>query len=64
MEKLKLTEGQVSLLRNLASVVATNGEEWYYLPFWFKDLGHNVFEIYRFEKLPPHLIEHIKTLTE
>ena len=32
-----------------------NGDEWYYLPFWFKHIGDGIYELYVFDELPDHL---------
>lgn len=36
------------------------GVEWYYLPFWFKQTGNGIYELYSFDDLPNSVKEAIK----
>jgi len=52
MKKIEVTKEQSDLIKGISHCV--NGE-WYYIPYWFKDLGNNVFEEHSFDKLPDEL---------
>jgi hypothetical protein len=56
-EMITLTESQIELIRSIGTVVY-NGEDIYYnIPFWFKHLGGNRFEIIRKDQLPQDIRE-------
>jgi hypothetical protein len=61
MKSIKLTTSQVDLLLNLASHVNDGRNNWYYIPYWFKQGdGSTDFEIFPFNKLPKILTNHIE----
>lgn len=53
----KLTKEQVYFLNSLSNQIYDGENNYYYLPFWFKELGDGDFEIIRFEKLPKSVID-------
>jgi hypothetical protein len=56
-EMITLTDSQLELIRSIGTVVY-NGEDTYYnIPFWFKHLGGNRFEIIRKDQLPQDIHE-------
>lgn len=57
---VKLVETDSEFLENCASKVTTsNGDEWFYMPLWFKKIRNNVYTEYNYENLPKELIEQI-----
>ena len=57
-----ITKEQVQFLKNHSSQIHDGETTWYYMPFWFKQVGEGEFEIITFEKLPENIIEMIKDL--
>lgn len=43
---------EVSDFINDHTKMEINGNDWCYIPTWFKKVGENMFEVYSFEKLP------------
>lgn len=50
------------LEKTATKVVLPSGDEWFYLPHWYKKVGEQTFEIVTFEKLPNELIVYLRTL--
>lgn len=57
--KVLITKEQFDLFESNAAKMEYNGT-YYYLPYWYKDLGDGYFEQITFEKLPEGLKEIIK----
>lgn len=57
-EKIVYTasEDTYNFFKENATVVYA-GEIYYYMPYWFKDLGNGKFEQIRFENLPKDVID-------
>lgn len=58
--ELKLIETDSEFLEKIANKINVLGDEWFYMPFWFKKTGDNRFVIYTFDKLPDCVKEFIK----
>ena len=61
---VKLLSTDSDFLENSAEKISSFGEDWYYLPFWYKKIDSedgNLYEIYSFDKLPEQLKILIKT---
>lgn len=55
-----LTSDQESTLRSLSNCcIFPNGDEWYFMPYWWKSLGNGMYEQVRFENLPDKVKEYI-----
>ncbi len=54
MEKVRLTDDQVNLVKSWSAI--SNGDMWYFIPCWFKEVGDNVFEIHKLGQLPDDLV--------
>ena len=64
MEKIKLTGKQAELIHT-GSRAMVNGNSYYFLPFWFKEIDKkNVFELHYLDHLPDELKEVIKKSRE
>jgi hypothetical protein len=53
----------ISFLRRNANIINVNDEEWFYVPFWFKDNGDTL-EMVGFEQLPTYLKDAIKSFRD
>jgi len=61
--KIKLTKEQFHLINSMGTKINDEANDYYYLPFWFKDCGDGEFEIIQFEKLPQivfEMVEHLR----
>lgn len=56
MLPIKYTKEQSDFIRQNGSCI--NGK-WYYIPYWFKEVGEDTFELVRFENLPADVKEMI-----
>ena len=57
---VKLVKTDSDLLETCGNAVKlSNGEEWFYMPYWFKKVGKEVYAQYNFENLPKELIDQI-----
>lgn len=56
----KLTKEEVEFLKKMSNQVYDGENAWYYLPFWFKQVDEDKFEVTQFENLPEKVIEVIK----
>jgi hypothetical protein len=54
---IKLSKEEVEFLKNFSSVVYYDENSWYYLPFWFKEVSEEQFEIFSFEEVPKRVKE-------
>jgi len=57
-----LTDEQVKLLETYGAKLIANPSDagvHFFLPFWFKDIGDNKFEMYHLDDLPEYLIEEL-----
>lgn len=55
---ITLTESQLELIRSIGIVVHNEEFKYYYnIPFWFKHLGDNRFEIIRNDQMPKEIRE-------
>lgn len=61
---IKLIKTDSEFLEVAATKIHTNGQEWYYLPFWYKRVGEDTFEQVRFENLPKFIIDYINSERE
>lgn len=59
MTLVKLTTEEADFIRSSGSCV---NDEWYYIPYWFRQIGENTFELFTFDKLPESLKEQISKL--
>ena len=60
---VQLTKEQSEFLKGNSSMVTTEEENWYYMPYWWKEnkeVGENVFEITTFDNLPEHIKQLIR----
>ncbi len=57
---LKLIETDSEFLEKAANKVTCEGEEWFYMPFWFKKTGNGLFQEHRFSQLPDYLKRQIR----
>ena len=64
MMPIKITEEQALFLRTMATCINHENHNWFYMPFSFKQVGENTFEVIQFEKLPEHFISFIKLSRE
>lgn len=55
--EMRLSEEQQAIVK-----MGSRIEEYYYLPFWFKDIGDGLFELHNFENLPENLKQKINYL--
>lgn len=62
MTTTKLTKEKVEFLKEMSTQINDGENNWYYLPFWFKQVGEDKFEIIQFEKLPEKVIKIIKDI--
>jgi hypothetical protein len=58
----KLIETDSKFLETNANkiLVKANGEEWFYMPYWFKKLGYGRFEVFYFDNLPDYVTDIVK----
>lgn len=52
MIPVKYTKEQTDFIKRTSTSIK---DQWYYIPFWFKEVGENTFELYTFDKLPEPL---------
>lgn len=62
MKTVKLTKEQVEFLKKMSNEINDGENNWYCLPFWFKQIDDDKFEITKFEKLPENLINLINEI--
>lgn len=61
MKKIKINASIKDLFRILsAKISTTKNNKYLYLPYWFKDIGNDLFEVIRFSNLPKNLTDYIK----
>lgn len=61
----RFTREKVTAFIKEISIMIKNGdEEWYYIPYWFKKLGDNIFELYSLDKFPEKIKKLIKDLED
>jgi hypothetical protein len=60
-QTIKLSQEQTDFIKQMANTINGN---WYYLPFWFHEVGENTFEVVGFDKLPKHLKEKISEVID
>lgn len=59
-EKFKLSPEQQDFLHFFGNVTIINGEEWHFVPAWFKvDPRTGMAERHPLGKLPDHVVEHL-----
>lgn len=58
---LELVQTDSEFLDKAANKITINGEEWYYLPFWFHKVADGKFLKYPFKDIPDHVREFINT---
>lgn len=57
----KLNEDEKNLLTRWGTLIITEtGEKYFYLPFWFRQIDNENFEMIAFENLPTEVIDDIK----
>ena len=61
---LKYTETDSKFLEECASKIELEGNEWFYMPFWFKKVGDGKFAIYNFSQLPENIKNHLQQLRD
>lgn len=59
MNKIKLTKEQLDLFFNYSNIISTSNEEWFNIPFWFKRIDEDTFELFSRNELPKELLETI-----
>lgn len=58
---LKVSVTDSKFLEKSGHKVVVNGEEWFYMPFWFHKAEEGIFVQYPFEDLPDHVLQRIRT---
>lgn len=61
MKILHLTEDMITLLK-MGSAINNGGECYYFLPFWFKEVGDGKFEVHKLGSLPFDLSNSIESI--
>ena len=62
---VKLTKQQQEFIENTSSVVTTpNGNDYYYMPFWFKKESGDMFKMLTFDRLPYEVIDIVKEIRD
>ena len=59
--KIQLTPSEEVFIKRISNVISVDNENWFFMPFWYKDLGNGRFEEVGFEQLPENVKEYIKT---
>lgn len=62
--KIKLTEEQLELLDLGTFVITPSGNEYRFLPFWFKKESDGTYSQMSFEKLPEDLKETVRKMRD
>jgi hypothetical protein len=62
MEKWKLTDEQVGLIKSWTAITDNNGQQWFFMPCWFKEISNNIFEVHKLGNLPDELVNHINNI--
>ena len=57
-----LTEEEQLFLNTMSKVVISSNEKFMYMPYWFQDLGNDIFKRLSFDDLPNHLKATIKEM--
>ena len=57
---IKVTDETKEFLKMGMKITSKSGREFYFLPFYFEDMGDNLFEQYNLEFLPEELKESIE----
>jgi len=57
---VKLIETDSMFLEKVSSKIVSNGQNWYYMPFWYKKIAENVYQQVDFKDLPPDIINIIQ----
>jgi hypothetical protein len=58
----KFTKEQVDFLKGMSHQINDGENNWYYSPFWFKQIDDDKFEVTKFEKLPENVINLINDI--
>lgn len=59
---VKMIKTDSEFLEVVANKITVGEEEWYFMPFYFKKVGTDLFEQVPFSKLPEHVQKHIQTM--
>lgn len=59
---VKLTKDQSEFVKGMSTHINYSKNDWYYIPFWFKDVGDDEFDIQTLDTLPDTVIDFIKSL--
>jgi hypothetical protein len=57
---VKLIETDSDFLEKVSHKISVSGENWYYMPFWYKKIAENVYQQVDFKDLPPDVISIIQ----
>lgn len=56
-----LTQNQENFLhRNSSRLIIEDGRKYYFLPYWFEDMGDGKYHMHHLDRLPEELIQEIK----
>ena len=55
--KIKLTAEQLNLFFNYANILFLDEERWFHIPFWFRRIDQDTFELYSKSELPEELLD-------
>jgi hypothetical protein len=64
MIPIKFSKEVIEFLKFNGTQVFDGETNWYYMPFWFKQIDKGLMEIYQFDDLPTYVKDIIKDLRE
>jgi hypothetical protein len=62
ISNVRLIETDSNFLEKVSTAINDNGEQWYFMPFWFRKISEGVYEQVPFEKLPNRISHAVRNL--
>jgi hypothetical protein len=63
--KLELIKTDSDFIKAVSNaIVSDNGNKWYYMPYWFEEIGSGLFVQHSFDELPIEIKNIIKSKRE
>jgi hypothetical protein len=55
MALTKLTQEQIDFIKSNSTHLSDGENDWYFIPYWFKQIDNDKFDIVHFDKLPQNV---------
>lgn len=59
---LKLLPTDSAFLEKFCNKIESRSGEWFWMPYWFKKVGEDIYEQYSFDKLPQEIKDEINKI--